>query len=581
MEQLMKAPAIGIENFKTIIDGEYCYVDKTELIADLVNFVVSDEKTDAPVRKTKPALNGISLFLRPRRFGKTLTLSMLKYFFDIDEKENSYLFDGLAIANEKGICEQFQNRFPVISLTLKDVKGRNEEEFLEAFNDCLKNEYKRHAYAKSSLTDKNDIATFERLSVGDGTKGDFKKYLSLLIQALYDYHKVKPIVLIDEYDVPLNTAHQNKCYDYVVDIISSMFSKGLKTNDNLQAGIITGCLQIAKNQIFTGLNNPGVYSVTRPVFAQYFGFTKEETAEVLHSYNLDDRADDVRDNYDGYTIGKYSIYNPFSLLNFIMDTMAVKDAECQNYWASSSGNVLLRQMLESCKEDKNKDLKETFETLLAGSMMDVQVDKTVTYDTMTGSLSAIMGTLLFSGYLTATGKPVAGKYTLRIPNREVLDCFRVLADEYNKERVDSPDPQLLKSFAEGDPLGAEQYIQAILNTVITYWDMTKANEDFPHGYLAGVLSSLNEGNKWRIKSENEGGDGRSDIMLSNAKKKEAVIIEVKRTGAEKEMDRLLAEGLKQIDDNKYDAEYKTYHYAVLKYCVCFCGKSVKVKMAEN
>jgi len=169
-----KSIRIGIENFKTLIDSEYCYVDKTPLIANLINFVVSDEKTDVPVRKTKSALNGIFLFLRPRRFGKTLTLSMLKYFFDIDEKENAYLFDGLAISKEKEICEQFQNRFPVISLTLKDVKGKDDAGFLGEFNDCLKNEYKRHAYAKSSLTDRNDILTFERLSTGDGTAEDFK-----------------------------------------------------------------------------------------------------------------------------------------------------------------------------------------------------------------------------------------------------------------------------------------------------------------------------------------------------------------------------------------------------------------------
>ena len=579
MESL-KAPAIGIENFKTIIDSEYCYVDKTGLIADLVNFVVSDEKTDVPVRKSKPALNGVSLFLRPRRFGKTLTLSMLKYFFDIDEKENSYLFDGLAISKEKSICAEFQNRFPVISLTLKDVKGRDEEEFLEALNDCLKNEYKRHAYAKSVLTSSSDQETFDRISDGKGTKGDFKKYLSLLIQALYDYHKVKPIVLIDEYDVPLNTAHQNKCYDYVVDIISSMFSKGLKTNDNLQAGIITGCLQIAKNQIFTGLNNPGVYSVTRPVFAQYFGFTKDETAELLHSYNLDDRADDVRDNYDGYTIGKYSLYNPFSLLNFIMDTMADKDAECQNYWASSSGDALLWEMLGSCAKKENEGLKEMFGTLLSASPLDASVDKTIVYDTMTGSNAAVMGTLLFSGYLTEVKHVKGDVYTLRIPNKEVLNCFRSLVDEYNKKESTVPNGLLLDAFVKGNVIQARSFLENSLKTVISYHDMAIDKEDFPHGFLLGVLTATVQGPSWIIKSNRETGLGRSDIFLADWKGHEAIIIEVKRAETEGEMERKLAEGLDQIEKNAYEADYDNT-FTVRKYCVCFCGKQVKVKMANE
>jgi hypothetical protein len=569
---------IGIENFKTLIDSEYCYVDKTGLIADLVNFVVSDEKTDAPVRKSKPALDGVSLFLRPRRFGKTLTLSMLKYFFDIDEKDNAYLFEGLAISKEKEICEQFQNRFPVIFLTLKDVKGRNEDSFLSKFNYCLKDEYKRHAYAKSSLTDKNDIATFERLSVGDGTKDDFTVYLSLLVKALYSYHKVKPIVLIDEYDVPLNTAHQNGCYDYVVDIISEMFSLGLKTNDNLQAGIITGCLQIAKNQIFTGLNNPGIYSVTNPVYAQYFGFTKEETAELLHTYGLDDRADDVKDNYDGYNIGEYSMYNPFSLLKFIESARCDHSTVCRNYWAATSGDALLREMLAS---SAGKELKETFETLLSGNdAKDIKVDDTIVYDTMMDNKAAVMGTLLFSGYLTVVKAQADGDYTLRIPNREVLSTFKGLVDQYNKTVQASSGGKLLRDFTEGNVPGAETDIGDSLKRIISLDDLRKDKEYFMHGFLLGSLVDANGSGPWVITSQKESGDGYADITLEDSGKRRVVIIEVKQTG-EKDIEKGAEGALAQIERMRYAVKYESYAYHIMKYGVCFHGKQVSVKMAET
>jgi hypothetical protein len=568
---------IGIENFKTLIDSEYCYVDKTELIADLVNFVVSDEKNDVPVRKAKPALDGVSLFLRPRRFGKTLTLSMLKYFFDIDEKDNAYLFGGLAISKEKEICAEFQNRFPVIFLTLKDIKGRNEEEFLEAFNDCLKDEYKRHAYAKSVLTSSSDQETFDRISDGKGTKGDFKKYLSLLIQALYDYHKVKPIVLIDEYDVPLNTAHQNKCYDYVVDIISSMFSKGLKTNDNLQAGVITGCLQIAKNQIFTGLNNPGIYSVTNPVYAQYFGFTKEETAELLHSYGLDDRADDVKDNYDGYNIGKYSMYNPFSLLKFIESARCEHSTVCRNYWAATSGDALLRKMLAS---SAGKELKETFETLLSGSdAMDIKVDDTIVYDTMMDNKAAVMGTLLFSGYLTVVKAQPDGDYTLRIPNREVLSTFRTLVDQYNETVQTSFGGDLLRDFERGNVPGIESDIRKSLSSIISLDDLRKDKEYFMHGFLLGSLVNANNDGVWEITSQKESGDGYADITLEDSGTMKAIIIEVKQT-REKDIEKGAEGALAQIERKRYAVKYESYAYHIMKYGVCFHGKQVSVKMAK-
>ncbi|MCH3908000.1 MAG: AAA family ATPase [Sphaerochaeta sp.] len=232
---------------------------------------------------------------------------MLRYFFDIDERDNAYLFHGLAISKEKEICQQFQNQYPIIFLTFKDIKGNDTNGFLAQFNDCLKDEYQRHAYIRNVLTAESDQETFDRIINGKATPDDFTKYLSLLSLGLFTYHHIRPIILIDEYDVPLNTAHQAECFPFVRDIIGAMFSKGLKTNMNVQAAIITGCLQIAKNQIFTGLNNLAIYTVTDPLFTTGFGFTEEETKALLSTFGLQGRMEDVKNNYDGYHIGKEDI----------------------------------------------------------------------------------------------------------------------------------------------------------------------------------------------------------------------------------------------------------------------------------
>ena len=414
------------------------------------------------------------------------------------------------------------------------------------------------------LTSSSDRETFDRISDGRGTKGDFKKYLSLLIQALYDYHKVKPVVLIDEYDVPLNTAHQNKCYDFVVDIISAMFSKGLKTNDNLQAGVITGCLLDAKNQIFTGLNNPGIYSVTNPVYAQYFGFTKEETAALLHSYGLDDRADDVKDNYDGYNIGKYSIYNPFSLLKFIESARCDHSSVCRNYWAATSGDALLREMLAS---SAGKELRNTFEKLLSGSSVEnVHVDDTIVYSTMMENDAAIIGTLLFSGYLTVVQAQEDGTYTLRIPNREVLTCFKELVSEYNDEVTEKQTPYLISKLLRGDIRNAQKYVNDLISSVLVIRDKDTSENNF-HYFLAAILA-MTKIPKWEILSRDQGRKGFADFALVSTDNK-AIIIEEKVTKELKEMEGLFAEGEKQIEENAYAEKYAYLGYDLYKYVIVY------------
>jgi len=465
MEQKKQLP-IGRINFREFFseDTPLYFVDKTPFIKELV--------------ETSLFSSSANLILRPRRFGKTLALSMLQNFFDLDAKEARPIFEKLEIGKDKAFCDKYENRFPVISITFKDVKGDSMESMLAALNVNLKGEYKRHAYVEDVL-EKDDVEIYERLRYNKGTFDDFKQYLALLSKALYLKTKVKPLVFVDEYDVPLNDAHQNGFFDAFVSVISGMFSSGLKDNLYVGGAVITGCLQIAKNQVFTGLNNPAICPVTSAKYAQYFGFTKEETTELLHYYGLDSRMDDVRDNYDGYSMGKYSIYNPFSLVNFVKRAIGDKDAPCGNYWVSTSGNALLKEMLKSCSNETNEGLQGKFEALLTGNpVADIRIDDTIVYATMKESDAAIMGTLLFSGYLTVVNDERNGVYTLRIPNREVLSTFRTLVDQYNKKESTVPNGLLLDAFVKGNVIQARSFLENSLKTVISYHDMAIDKEDF-------------------------------------------------------------------------------------------------------
>ena len=555
-----KKISIGKEDFKDLIIEDNYYIDKSLFIKELIQ---------------SNTIFNISLFLRPRRFGKTLTLSMLKYFFDLDEKANASIFDGLAISKETKLCVHHQNKYPVIFITFKDLKGSNEESFLRSLNDTLKKEYKRHSYLLNSIDDEIDKQTFTRLLHGSGNYDDYKQYLSLLSEYLYLYHHVKPIVLIDEYDVPLNAAHENNYFEYAITLIREMFSRGLKTNQNISGGVITGCLQIAKNQIFTGLNNLSIYSVLDPLYSSVFGFTKEEVRTMLSYYGLLKREEDVKQNYDGYFFGEERVYNPFSILNFISRAISSPSARCESYWSNSSGDALLKEMLLSIKDDAK--LKDIFETLLSGRESEVDVDVTVTYDSMTNSFSSIMGTLLFTGYLTAIKALDGNSYLVKIPNREVLSCFKSIVKEYNDKIIKVPYNALVKAFINGDSLTVNALIDRKVSTILSFNDFGIDKEYAPHLFLLGSLS-LDDNQDWMIESQREEGDGRPDISLFNYKEKKAIIIEIKyaRKDDKQTLDDLTALALAQIEREHYDKRFLNNGYSVVKWGIGFKGKNVEV-----
>ena len=555
-----KGLAIGVENFKAIIDGNSYYVDKTSFIKELLD---------------KSSSGGVRLFLRPRRFGKTLALSTLRYFLDIEEKDNAYLFKNLEIAKDLELCEKYQNKAPVIFFTLKGVNGNKEESFLNSFNKILYTEYERHSYVKEVLSE-GELLTFNRIQNREGTADDFTEYLSLLEKGLYDYYGIKPIVLIDEYDVPLNTAHYSGCFEFVVDIIKEMFSNGLKTNDNLEFAVITGCLQIAKNQIFTGLNNPGIYPVTDTLYTNSFGFTKEETKELLSYYNLDNRFKDVVDNYDGYHIGKWEIFNPHSLLNFVSRAVEDDSFHCKNYWVTTSGNAILKEMLIASLEDA--ELKQIFETLISGECAKVKIDSSITYNTMTESNSAIMGTLLYSGYLTTIESFEDDFYNVKIPNKEVLTCFINLVEELNKSKVEEKTPIFIKALLDKDTVSAKQYLNKLYESILKVRDKTSKENNY-HYFLAAILA-LNPIKGWRFISQAESIDGYSDFVLDGDDN--VIIIEEKVVSTPKAIETETKKAFKQIEDRNYALEYETLKVSnILKYAIIYYNHRAYITLGDE
>ena len=567
-----KRITVGTDNFKAIIDSNGYYVDKTLYIKQILNEYV---------------IGRTNLTMRPRRFGKTLLLSTLRYFLDIDEKENAYLFKDLAISKETKLCEKYQNKAPVIFFTLKEVKGTTKESFLKSFNKILYSEYERHSYIKE-VFNKGELETFNRIENRVGTADDFTEYLSLLMKGLYDYHHIRPIVLIDEYDVPLNTAYNVGLFEFVVNIISSMFSNGLKTNRILEFALITGCLQIAKNQIFTGFNNPTIDTVADYNYSSYFGFTKAETKELLTYYNLDHRYQDVLDCYDGYRIGFDDIINPFSILCFIKKALANNKIACGYYWANTSGNVLLLKMLKSISQKAN--LKKDFESLLSGQTINVTLDTTVTYDSMIDNDAAIMGTLLFSGYLTRAEEPhltdgaEVGESKLtymnswvKIPNNEVMFCFNTIVKEFNKQLSDEKLPFIISSLLDKDIAGTCDYLNNLYSSILEARD--KNNKENNYHYFLATILALNPVEGWEYRSQDQGKKGYSDFVLVG--NRTAIIIEEKNISSYKEIDKATAEAFKQIKDTDYEARYEKMEYTILKYAIVYCKHEAFISLEKN
>ena len=558
----MKRISTGIENFKELLDNNYYYVDKTRLIED----VLSDK---------------VMLYTRARRFGKTLNLSMLYYFFSNKEKENSYLFERLNISKDKEILKH-QNQYPVIFLTLKDMNNNNFQSQIYIFTSLIANIIDIYAEIKNSDTiSQRERKLLDIYQNAEADINDLKISLKILSQCLYKHYQQKVFILIDEYDVPLQSAYNNGYYDEMVDFLRSVFSSSLKTNDALERGVLTGCLRIAKESIFTGLNNFTVRSITSQYACDCFGFTQEEIDDLLDYYDLINKRDEIKDWYDGYLFDKTEIYNPWSVLNYIKELLGDKDFHAISFWANTSSNDLVRQYIENA----TMKMKEEFEELINGKSIIKKITPELTYREMNFKSSKDMNDnvysfLLFTGYLKIKEKVyennelVEDTYKLVIPNKEVKKIYENIFIKWFREYQNERDSNFIDALIQEDVTKANSILQDVLLQSISYYDNY---ESFYHGFMVGFLNA----DGYEVKSNRESGEGRFDLaVLPYSILNTAIVIECKHSDSIKELRKDSKEASNQIIEKRYIEGLRDEGYEnVIGYGISFYKKQCIITKA--
>ena len=562
MGRKIKLP-VGIEDFKEIRQEEFYYIDKTKLLEQLL------EKWGK-----------VNLFTRPRRFGKTLNMSMLRYFFEIGTDES--LFDGLYIKNNKKICEEYMGKFPVIFISLKNVEGLDFETALYRFVEIIGREAERFYFLldseKLTVNEKERYKTLIRLDNGRYSMdvNILASALRLLSELLYKHYGKKTIIIIDEYDVPLDKAFQNGYYREMVSRIRAMFGDALKTNDFLQFAVLTGCLRVSKESIFTGLNNFKVLSIADTRFDEQFGFTDEEVQTLLESYGLLEHISETKEWYDGYHFGDADVYCPWDVINHVDRLCGEPDAKPQSYWINTSGNGLVKRFIDKA----NKTTRDEIERLVSGETIEKQVSLELTYDEIDTTIDNLWSVLFTTGYLTQTGMTESGAYKLVIPNKEVREVYKLQIQEWFKRTVMSNTEQLKnfwKAFDEGDTKAVENYLNRTLSNSISVFD-TKARDEEKESSYHTLLVGLLVGNAdWLVKSNVEAGDGFADIIVETEDFDAGIIIELKYSKTFSGMDKACEKVITQIKEKRYDEYLKNDdRHDIMIYGIAFCKKKCKV-----
>ena len=545
----MKLLPTGIENFKTMIDKSAYYVDKTNFIED----VLSEQ---------------VVLYTRPRRFGKTLNMSMLYYFFSIKEKENAYLFDGLNISKNKDALK-VQNKYPTIFISLKEMKSLTFDAQISSFSNVIYELLEKNLEILSSdqLSDTTkDI--LNKLHNRSSSAEDLKISLRVITNALYTYYQQKVIVLIDEYDVPLQAAYQNNYYEEMVEFLRSIFSSALKTNDALEKGVMTGCLRISKESIFTGLNNFTAYSVLNNISSEFFGFTELEVKQLLKDYNLSEKMDEVKEWYDGYQFGNKEIYNPWSTLMYVKNITQDVSFKPISFWVNTSGNDLVVKYIQN----GDKKLRKEFDVLMSGQSLIKYIKPELTYREM-DNINNIYSFLLLTGYLKVIKDRGENQYELVIPNKEVYEIYKQSFMSYFEDYTTSRKGELYQELVDGDAKKVNLLLNDILLRSISYFDN---QESFYHGFLVGLL------NDYEVVSNRESGNGRFDVcVLPENILGTVVLIECKHSISEDDLIDDAKEGARQIVEKKYLEEhrFKKYENAV-GYGISFYKKQCYVVKLE-
>lgn len=546
----MKLLPTGIENFKTMIDKSACYVDKTNFIEDVLNEQVVS-------------------YTRPRRFGKTLNMSMLYYFFSIKEKENAYLFDGLNISKNKDALKH-QNKYPTIFISLKEMKSLTFDAQISSFSNVIYELLEKNLEILSSdqLSDTTkDI--LNKLHNRSSSVEDLKISLRVITNALYTYYQQKVIVLIDEYDVPLQAAYQNNYYEEMVEFLRSVFSSALKTNDALKKGVMTGCLRISKESIFTGLNSFTAYSVLNNISSESFGFTELEVKQLLKDYNLSEKMDEVKEWYDGYQFGNKEIYNPWSTLMYVKNITQDVYFKPISFWANTSGNDIVVKYIQN----GDKKLRKEFDVLMSGQSLIKYIKPELTYREM-DNINNIYSFLLLTGYLKVIKDRGENQYELVIPNKEVYEIYKQSFMSYFEDYTTSKKNELYQELVDGDAKKVNLLLNDILLRSISYFDN---QESFYHGFLVGLL------NDYEVVSNKESGNGRFDVcVLPENILGTIVLIECKHSISEDNLIDDAKEGARQIVEQKYLEEhrFKKYENAV-GYGISFYKKQCYVVKVEH
>ena len=567
MSDNRKKISTGVEDFKEIIDKNGYFVDKTLMIRDLIESNAS-----------------VTLFTRPRRFGKTLNQSMIRRFFEDEitgsgvKTNNGYLFDGLAVSRCGEDILRHQQKYPVISISLKSAK---QPDFNTAYgNICqeIADEFRRHQYVlESGRLDEDQKAVFRSIMSRNAKYEDYGRALKVLSESMAVCHGCKTIILIDEYDVPLENAYVQGFYDEMIGFIRSLFESVLKTNPHLEKGIITGCLRISRESIFTGLNNMEVHSILSPYCSEKFGFTESEVKDMLAYYDLSDKYPELKKWYDGYRFGKTEIYNPWSILNYVRFVKEDPDTLPKPYWSNTSSNSIVREMIDDADEDTRREL----EILMDGGTIEKPVHEDITYGDIHENMDNFWNFLFFTGYLKAGKQRSDGEniyLEMSIPNTEVKTIYRQSIVTWFDKKIKATDRSpLIRSLEEGDCETAEDFISTQLMDTISYFDYA---ESYYHGFMTGLLSGAGS---YSVISNRECGTGRPDLVLKTTaiRKGRVIIIEFKLAGSIRQLDDKCNEALKQIADNRYAEPFVSEGYPVVrKYGISFYKKDCMVKKAE-
>ncbi len=561
-----KVLPIGIDDFRKLITQDFYYVDKTLLIKELL-----DKRGEA------------NLFTRPRRFGKTLNLSMLQYFFEdtsyTPEKwSNEELFAGLEIMQAGEQYLKHMGKYPVIFMSLKSAKQKNFEEAFVCLKEVIAKEYAKYEYLISErLTNQADLQKYGRIRNQQAERAEYLTSLAFLSGCLYQATGRRSIILIDEYDVPLENAFFGGFYNDMLTFIRSLFESALKTNPALKFAVITGCLRISKESIFTGLNNLAIYSILSKNYDEYFGFTQKEVGDILNAYGMQEKEDIVKEWYNGYLFGSAEVYNPWSVISFVHENEADPQAFPRPYWMNTSSNNIIRRLIERADAGVKREIEE----LIAGGTIEKPVNENITYEDIETSQENLWNFLFFTGYLKVTGKRFELDtiyLTMAIPNAEIRCAYRSSIREWFTQKIKRADFTLFyQRLLDGGCAFVEDFVKKQLAESISYYDNA---ENFYHGYLAGVLSGM-EG--YAMESNREHGDGRPDIVLKPFDpERPAIIIEVKRADRFDRMEEKCTLALEQIEEKRYAAELEEEGYGLIrKYGICFCRKSCRVVMAAD